>query len=146
MDRDRHIRENRFGPCGRDDNAIASICSAIAHVIKRAVDLFILFDFAVRKRGLAMRTPVDEPQASINEALIIELDENLCDCFAQAGIHREAIALPVWAEPERAKLLVDDVTVLLAPVPQPFAKFFRAKVVAGGGPFSRFSFPDGFCL
>src|SRR6202023_447067 len=78
---------------------------------------FLVFDFGVGEGRPRLRIPVDEPRSAVHEALPIELHEDFVDGGREFRIHREALALPIGPEAERAKRFVDSAPIELAPFP-----------------------------
>ena len=66
----------------------------------------------------------------VDEPAVVEADEALLDGLGQAGVHGEALALPVAAAPERAELPDDLAAVLLLPGPDALQEALAPQVVA----------------
>ena len=93
--------------------------------------LIDVLDLRVGERRQAMRAPVDDAAALINEALIVQLAEGLAHGPGAALVHREAGAGPVAARAHLLLLLDDAVAVLFLPFPHALKELLAAEVVAG---------------
>ena len=68
--------------------------------------------FLVGERGERGGTPVHHPLAAIDEALLVEIDEDLLHAARILRVHREPRARPVAARAERLELLQDQIALL----------------------------------
>ena len=130
VDRDAGIAHHRLGTGGSDDNVAAAVGERIAD-IPEVTGLINVLDLRVGERRQAMRTPVDDAAALINEALVVQLAEGLAHGPGAALVHREAGAGPVAARAHLLLLLDDAVAVLFLPFPHALKELLTAKVVAG---------------
>ena len=90
-----------------------------------------VFDLGVGQRRQAVRAPVDDAAALVDEALVVHLTEGLAHGSGAALIHGEAAARPVAADAELALLLDDAAAVLFLPRPDALEELFAAEVIAG---------------
>ena len=116
---------------GRGDDDIAAAVGQRVADIPEMAGLVGVFDLRVGQRSHAVRTPVDDAAALIDEALVVKLAERLTDGLGAALVHREARARPVAADAHLLLLLHDAVSVLLLPRPDALEELLAAKIVAG---------------
>ena len=90
-----------------------------------------VFDLGVGQGRGAVRAPVDDAAAAVDEPLVIEIHKHLAHRARTALIHREALAIPVAGGAELFQLLDDAPAVLVFPRPHALKKFFAPEVVAG---------------
>ena len=76
----------------------------------------------VRKRGFALRVPVDHPDAPVNQSFVVEPHEHLHHGFVVGRVHRETGAAPVAGRAEFFELFEDDAAVFLFPLEGMFEK------------------------
>ena len=115
---------------GGDDQIARAVRERIADVPQLA-RLGLVFDLGVAQCGCAVRAPIDDAVALVNQALVIQVDEHLADRLGAALVHREALALPVAGRAELFQLADDAVAVLVLPVPHALKELLAAEVVAG---------------
>ena len=70
VNRDCRITEHRLGAGRRDFNMARSICQRIAHMVKRALYVFV-DDFDIGDRRFRCRVPVDDVFAAVNQFLFV---------------------------------------------------------------------------
>ena len=102
--------------------------SRIADVPEAPVDGARLH-LEVAERGHAARAPVDDVVAAVDEALLVEGDEDLAHGARQPGVHREALAAPVEREAHQPELLQDLAAALLLPLPDALLELLAAEVL-----------------
>src|SRR6185312_804410 len=74
-------------------------------------------DFEVADRRLELGIPVHQPFVAVDEAALVELDEDVGDRALVALVHREALVRPVAARAETAELARDRAARLRLPFP-----------------------------
>ena len=84
----------------------------------------------VGKGGVAAGAPVDDVLALVDEAVLVELDEDLAHGTGEVLVHGEGFAGPVHGSAEALDLLKDLATILLLPFPHAFDEGFAAQIVA----------------
>jgi len=89
-----------------------------------------VLDLEVRDRRLILRAPVDHVLATIDQALLVQLDELAPHRSGHAGIERKAQARPIDGQPQAPHLLEDPVAVLFLPLPGPAHEGFAAHRLA----------------
>ena len=101
MHGDRRVAQHRLGPRRRDDDIFAGLFpgSSTIGYLKRHRWPFTstCCDFEIGDRRVQRRVPVDETLVAVEQAVAIELNENLAHGARQAFIQREAFARPVAA-------------------------------------------------
>ena len=78
-----------------------------------------------------MGTPVDDPAALVDEALVVELAECLPNGLGAALVHGEAGAGPVTRDAHLLLLLDNAAAVFLLPLPDTLQELLPAQVIAG---------------
>ena len=101
----------------------------IANVVERPCGVHGL-DLEVGDRAQAVRTPVDDALAAIDQSLLIEADEDLADGARQPLVQCEALALPVAGGAEAAVLILDAALVAAHPVPDALDEGLTPDLVA----------------
>ena len=116
VDRNARIAHHRLRTGGGDDDIAAAVGERVADIpeVARLVDIL---DLRVGERRQAVRAPVDDAAALVDQALIVELAERLAHGLGAALVHREAGAGPVTARAHLLLLLDDAVAVLFLPLP-----------------------------
>ena len=116
VDRNARIAHHRLRTGGGDDDIAAAVGERVADIpeVARLVDIL---DLRVGERRQAVRAPVDDAAALVDQALIVELAERLAHGLGAALVHREAGAGPVTACAHLLLLLDDAVAVLFLPLP-----------------------------
>ena len=130
VDRDAAVAKHRLGARGGDGQILVAVLERVADIPERAGHILIL-DLRVGQGGAAVRAPVDDAVALVDEALFIQLAECLAHGLGAALIHGEAAAIPVAGHAERLLLLDDAVAVLLFPRPDTLQKCITAEIIAG---------------
>ena len=129
VDRNARIAHHRLRTGGGDDDIAAAVGERVADIpeVARLVDIL---DLRVGERRQAVRAPVDDAAALVDQALIVELAERLAHGLGAALVHREAGAGPVTARAHLLLLLDDAVAVLFLPLPHALQELLAAEVVA----------------
>ena len=78
---------------------------------------FLVLDFEIGNRRFELRVPVDEALAAIDQAFLVEGDEDFEHGLGQALIHGEAFARPVAGGAEALQLVEDQATRFRLPLP-----------------------------
>ena len=99
-----------------------------------------LFDLEIGDCGVQLTIPVDQSLVAIDQALLVEVDEDLAHRRRQALVHGEALARPVRRGAEAAELIGDGAAGFLFPGPDSLDKAFAAEVVAGLAFFGKLAF------
>ena len=115
---------------GRNNEVARAVCERIADVPQLARLGFVL-NLSVGQRSCAVRTPVDDAVALVDEALVVQVYEYLTDRLGAAFVHGEALAVPVAGRAELFQLADDAVAELVLPVPDALKELLAAKVVTG---------------
>ena len=129
VDRNARIAHHRLRTGGGDDDIAAAVGERVADIpeVARLVDIL---DLRVGERRQAVRAPVDDAAALVDQALIVELAEGLAHGLGAALVHRKAGARPVTARAHLLLLLDDAVAVLFLPLPHALQELLAAEVVA----------------
>ena len=73
--------------------------------------------------------PVHHAEATIDVALVVEVDKHLDDTLRALLVHCEGCAVPVARSTQAAQLLQDDATMLVSPIPSVLQKLLAGEVV-----------------
>src|SRR5581483_3320289 len=130
IDGDCGIAQHRFRTRRRHYQTDIASVHGIADVPQAAVGFFGN-RFEIGKRGLAPGTPVDHVLAAIDQTFFPQTHERLAHGARQAGIEREAEALPIDTVAGALHLLENATAVLFLPLPDARFEFLAAEVVLG---------------
>ena len=126
--RDTGVAQHRLDTGRRHRDVAAAVRERIVDVDEFAFDVGVL-DLDVGEGRLATRAPIDDPVPSIDQALVVEIDEHFPHRAGEVGIHREALARPVDGLAQSAHLLRDGSSGLFPPAPHPLDERLAAEVV-----------------
>ena len=104
----------------------------LGHVVFQVEEVALLLtvdDLLGREGGEGFRIPVHHAQTTIDEAFVIEVDEDLDDALRALHVHGEGGAVPVAAGTQTAQLLEDDASVLVGPLPCVLQELLTGEVV-----------------
>ena len=130
VDGDSRIAHDRFRTGRSDHDVVIFADDRVFDVPEMALDVGMV-DFDIRQGRMAVRAPVGDALALVDEAFFIERDEDFADGAGAGIVHGEALAAPVAGRSEAADLFFDAAAVLFLPGPDAFQEFFTADVVAG---------------
>ena len=82
---------------------------------------------SVAEGGLCLGVPVHDTHATVDEALAVEVDEDVDDALATLFVHSEGSTIPVAGSTEALELLEDDAPVLARPVPSVLEEGSRVR-------------------
>src|SRR5690606_37977088 len=113
MNRNARIAQHRLGTRGCDGDVGRRVLGIegyafdrIAEVPEVSVDLPLL-DLEVRDCGEQLRVPIDQTLVLVDQALLVERDENLDDSLRQTLIHSETLTAPVGRSTKALQLVED---------------------------------------
>ena len=138
MDRDGGVAEHRFRTRRRELQIARAILKRVAQMPEEAV-LFLKLDFCVGNRRLAVRAPVDNALAAVDQPLLVEADEHLAHGLAAALVERKALALPVAGNAQLFELFLNAPAILFFPCPGALQKCLAADLL-----FCNALLPHGF--
>src|SRR5580704_16346167 len=95
-----------------------------------------VLELGIRDGRLRTGIPVDQARSAIDQSFPIELYEDASHRRRERFVHRKARPLPVRAESEAAKLLLDLAAVRARPLPGALDESLATKVLAAQ-PFAR---------
>ena len=130
VDGDAGITEHGLGTRRGDDELAGAVGERVAHMPEVARLIHVL-DFGVRECGGALRAPVYDALALVDELLLVEVDKGLAHGAGAGVVHGEALALPVAARAQGLELLHDAVAELVFPGPDLVEEALAAEVEAG---------------
>ena len=123
------VAQHRLGPRGGDRNELIGPDHWIANLPQLALH-FLVLHFEVGDGRLATRAPVDDVLAAINQALLIQPDEDLAHGAGKIFVHGEVFAVPINRRAEALHLVQDGAAVELLPFPNSLDEFLAAKVAS----------------
>ena len=129
MHRDRGVGQHRLRPHRGDGDRAAARGHRVVDVVERVGDLALL-DLEVGDRRARAGIPVDHPVVAVDQALVVEVDEDLEHRAHVALVEREALLVVDARGPEALELLEDDPAVLLAPAPDALDERLAADLLA----------------
>ena len=129
VDSDSRIAHDRFRTSRSNHDIVVFTDNRVFDVPQMALHVGMV-NFDVRQGRMAVRAPVGNALALIDEAFFIKRDEDFADGAGTGIIHGEALAAPVAGRTEAADLFFDAAAVLFLPGPDAFEKFFTADVIA----------------
>ncbi len=121
------VPQHGFGPRGGHDDVFVRPHDRVADVPEVALPLFVN-GFEVADRGAALRAPVHDVMAAINQAIFVKAHEDFSHRARKFGRKREALARPVAAFAELNHLPRDRPAGFGLPFPDFFFKRFAAQV------------------
>src|SRR5690606_37530493 len=96
----------------------------------------------ISDRGLELRVPVHQPLVAVDQALVVEVDEDLHHRAGEERVHRELLAAPVHRAAEAAELAGDRAAAFGLPLPDLLDEFFAGVVGALVLPLFELAFDD----
>ncbi len=126
---DAGVAQHGFGTRGGDDKLLLGVLDRITDIPEGAWNILI-FDLRVREGGAAVRAPVDDAAALIDQTLLVEPTEGLAHGLGAGLVHGEAAAIPVTGNAHALLLLDDAVAVLFLPFPDALEELVAPEVVA----------------
>ena len=115
---------------GRNHQLARAVRQRVADVPQLARLGFVL-NLGVGQGGRAVRAPVDDAVALVDQALVVQVYEYLADRLGAALVHGEALAVPVAGGAELLELADDAVAELVLPRPYALEELLTAEVVTG---------------
>ena len=137
---DGRIAQHGLGAGGGHGDGIGLVRGIVADVPEMA-RLSLILHLRVTERGLAVRAPVDDAVAPIDELFVVKGLEDLKHGLVAALVHGEALPVPIAGGAHLPKLLHDGGAIFLPPLPGPLQKALPAHVLLGEA-FSGQSFHD----
>ena len=131
MNRHARIAEHRLGTRRRHFDVAAAVLERIAKV-PEMTGFGDVLDLDIAQRRIAMRTPIGDAGAAIDEPLLVERRENFSDGFRAALVHRKSLARPIARRAECFQLMQNSTAVFLLPLPHALQKFFAPELISIG--------------
>ena len=130
VDRNAGIAHKGLRTGGCYDNGFVGILDVITDIPQLARLGFVL-NLSIRQCRRAVRTPVDDARALVNQALVIQVNKDFLYRTGTALVHREALSAPVAGRAQFLELLNDAVAVLVLPRPYALQELLTAEIIAG---------------
>ncbi len=124
------VAHEGLGTGGGHHDLARAIGEGIADVPEMAGFLAV-DDLLVREGGAALGAPVDDAVALVDEAVVVEADEDLLHGVGEPLVEGEALAGPVAGGADGAQLPDDLAAILLLPLPDFVQELLATQVVAG---------------
>ena len=118
-DGDARVAEHGLGARGGDDDVILAVDrlgQRVAQVPQVAI-LVLIFGLVVRDGGGAVGAPVNDTLATVDQAVVVPIAEDLAHGLCVILVHGEALVVEVDGAAHALDLLDDDAAVLVGPVP-----------------------------
>ena len=113
----------------------------VGHVVFQVeqMALFLAVNHLLVAQGcLGFGVPVHHAQAAVDEAFVVEVNKHLDDTLRAFLVHGEGRAVPVAAGTQAAKLLQNDASVFVGPVPGMLKKLLAGEVALLDALFGQF--------
>ena len=110
------VAQHGLGPRRGDDDVLVAALDRILEVPEVPLH-FARFDLEIRDRRQHLGVPVDQPVVLVDQAGLVEIDEDLEDGARQALVHGEALAAPVAGGTQPAQLAGDGAAGIGLPLP-----------------------------
>ena len=118
-DGDARVTEHGLGARGGDDDVVLAVDrlgQRVAQVPQVAL-LVLVLGLVVRDGGGAVGAPVDDALATVDQAVVVPVAEDLTHGLGVILVHGEALVVKVDGAAHALDLLDDDAAVLVGPVP-----------------------------
>ena len=116
---DARVAEHGLGARGGDDDVVLAVDrlgQRVAQVPQVAL-LVLVLGLVVRDGGGAVGAPVDDALATVDQAVVVPVAEDLAHGLGVILVHGEALVVEVDGAAHALDLLDDDAAVLVGPVP-----------------------------
>ena len=103
----------------------------VSHIIFQVEEVALLVtidDLLCRKHGLCLWIPIDHAETTIDESLLVEVNEDFEHTFTTLLIHRESSSIPIAGCTQTAQLLEDDASVFVCPSPSMLQELLTSEV------------------
>ncbi len=140
--RHRGVPQHGLGPGGGDHHRPRAVFERVLQVVQVSRNLQVLH-FDIGDGSAAPRAPVHNVVIAINQAFLVQPQENLPHGRRAALVHGEALPRPVTGRAEAAELGGDPVAVIRLPLPDPLQKLLPPEVVLGQALLGQLPFHPG---
>ena len=140
--RDSGVGEHRLRAHGGDGEHVVGALDRVVDLVERVGHLAVL-DLELRDHRARADVPVDHVVVAVDEALVVERDEDLVDGADVVLVEREPLALVVARGAEALELADDPRAVGLLPLPGALEECVAAEVVARGALGAQLLLEDG---
>ena len=113
------VAEHGLGARGGDDDVVLAVDrlgQRVAQVPQVAL-LVLVLGLVVRDSGSAVRAPVDDALATVDQSVVVPVAEDLAHGLGIVLVHGEALVVEVDGAAHALDLLDNDAAVLVGPVP-----------------------------
>ena len=94
INRDSRIAQHCLGPGRCDGNRLLATRNGITQM-PQATRFFLLNDLKIRDGGMKFGIPVHEALTSVNQAFMVEANEDFLDSLGQLRVHSKTLAGPI---------------------------------------------------
>ncbi len=118
-DGDARVAEHGLGARGGDDDVVLAVDrlgQRVAQVPQVAL-LVLILGLIVRDGGGAVRAPVDDTLAAVDQTVVVPVAEDLAHGLRVVRVHGKALVIEVDGAAHALNLLDDDAAVLVGPIP-----------------------------
>ena len=131
-DGDARVAEHGLGARGGDDDVVLAVDrlgQRVAQVPQVAL-LVLVLGLVVRDSSGAVRAPVDDALAAVDQTIVVPVAEHLAHGLGVVLVHGEALVVEVDGAAHTLDLLDDDAAVLVGPIPAGVDKLIAADLQA----------------
>ena len=131
-DGDARVAEHGLGARGGDDDVVLAVDrlgQRVAQVPQVAL-LVLVLGLVVRDGGGAVGAPVDDALATVDQAVVVPVAEDLAHGLGVVLVHGKALVIEVDGAAHALNLLDDDAAVLVGPIPAGVNKLVAADLQA----------------
>ena len=129
---DARVAEHGLGARSSDDDVVLAVDrlgQRVAQVPQVAL-LVLVLGLVVRDGGGAVGAPVDDALATVDQAVVVPVAEDLAHGLGIVLVHGEALVVEVDGAAHTLDLLDDDAAVLVGPIPASVDKLVAADLQA----------------
>ena len=126
------VAQHGFRPCGGHDDMAALLAFHRVFEMPQMALRLGGHHLQIGDGGVQARIPVDQPLVLVDQALAVELDEDLAHGAREALVHGEALARPVAGGAKAAQLVDDGGARFLLPFPDAADELLAPQLPAGG--------------
>ena len=131
-DSDARVAEHGLGARGGDDDVVLAVDRLVQRVaqVPQVALLVLIFGLVVRDGGGAVGAPVNDTLATVDQAVVVPIAEDLAHGLRVVLVHGKALVIEVNGAAHTLDLLDDDATVLVGPIPASVDKLVATDLQA----------------
>ena len=125
------IAKHGFGTGGGNLHKLAFLALDGVADMPEEAGLLAVFHLGVRKRGNAVRTPVDNAVSAVDQSFLIKVDKHLAHRAGATFVKGKALARPIAGSAQLFELTGNSCLIFIFPLPNALQKFFAPQIIAG---------------